>query len=187
MKTVLVEEYLSNLSPYDWARITSAGSSGASNWLTAVPGESSQNLTSEQFRVALSWRLGLPQPILRGVHRCSSWATDTLPSSVDPQGVHFVNMNCGSANTARFGLESLSGEWRTVRHDAIAYGRGFRVCAEAGFRTKWQPSALPGLPPERKGDVEIFDFPRPGKSLLILDVTCVGPYTCTFGLNHTPA
>ena len=57
---------------------------------------------------------------------------------------------------------------------------------EAGFRTKWQPSALPGLPPERKGDVvEIFDFPRPGKSL-ILDVTCVGPYTCTFGLNHTP-
>ena len=71
MKTVLVEEYLSNLSPYDWARITSAGSPGASNWLTAVPGESSQNLTSEQFRVALSWRLGLSQPILRGVHRCS--------------------------------------------------------------------------------------------------------------------
>ena len=181
VKTVLVEEYLSNLSPYDWARITSAGSPGASNWLTAVPGESSQNLTSEQFRVALSWRLGLPQPILRGVHRCS--LGDRHPP-VDPQGVHFVNMNCGSANTARFGLESLSGEWRTVRHDAIAYGVSEFV-REAGFRTKWQPSALPGLPPERKGDVEIFDFPRPGKSL-ILDVTCVGPYTCTFGLNHTP-
>ena len=68
-------------------------------------------------------------------------------------------------------MESLSGEWRTVRHDAIAYGVSEFV-REAGFRTKWQPSAFRGLPPERKGDVEIFDFPRPGKSL-ILDVTCV--------------
>ena len=60
-------------------------------------------------------------------------------------------------------MESLSGEWRTVRHDAIAYGVSEFVREAAGFRTKWQPSALPGLPPERKGDVEIFDFPRPGK------------------------
>ena len=84
VKTVLVEEYLSNLSPYDWwARITSAGSSGASNWLTAVPGESSQNLTSEQFRVALSSFLGDSVFLSRyyEVSTAAPWATDTLPST----------------------------------------------------------------------------------------------------------
>jgi hypothetical protein len=56
---------------------------------------------------------------------------------------------------------------------------------EAGFRTKWQPGWLPGMPPERKGDILVFDYPSAGRTL-VLDVTCVGPYTSTRGLNHTP-
>eukprot|EP00976_Prorocentrum_cordatum_P026057 528741-Prorocentrum_minimum.AAC.1 len=39
----------------------------------------------------------LPQPILKGVHRCC----EPGHPPVDPEGVHFVNRNCGSANSAR--------------------------------------------------------------------------------------
>ena len=39
--------------------------------------------------------------------------------------------------------------------------------------------------PERKGDILVFDYPSAGRTL-VLDVTCVGPYTSTRGLNHTP-
>jgi hypothetical protein len=56
-------------------------------------------------------------------------------------------------------MESQTGEWRTIRHDAIA-----RVMTEfvieAGFWTKWQPGWLQGMSPERKGDVLVFDYPR---------------------------
>ena len=41
------------------------------------------------------------------------------------------------------------------------------------------------MPPERKGDILVFDYPSAGRTL-VLDVTCVGPYTSTHGLNHTP-
>jgi hypothetical protein len=46
---------------------------------------------------------------------------------------------------------------------------------EAGFRQKRQPGPLAGLPPDRKGDIEVYDFPCAGLSLII-DVTCVSPY-----------
>ena len=48
--------------------------------MTAVPGESSQNLTSEQFRVAL---LGDSVFLSRyyEVSTATPWATDTLPST----------------------------------------------------------------------------------------------------------
>ena len=83
-------------------------------------------------------------------------------------------------------MESQTGEWRTIRrHDAIARVMTEFV-VEAGFRTKWQPGWLPGMPPaERKGDILVFDYPSAGRTL-VLDVTCVGPYTSTRGLNHTP-
>jgi hypothetical protein len=55
-------------------------------------------------------------------------------------------------------MESQTGEWRTIRHDAIARVMTEFV-VEAGFRTKWQPSWLPGMPPERKGDILVFDYP----------------------------
>ena len=58
-------------------------------------------------------------------------------------------------------MESQTGEraslWRTIRHDAIATVMTEFV-VEAGFRTKWQPGWLPGMPPERKGDILVFDF-----------------------------
>jgi hypothetical protein len=41
------------------------------------------------------------------------------------------------------------------------------------------------MPLERKGDILVFDYPSVGRTL-VLDVTCVGPYTSTHGLNHTP-
>jgi hypothetical protein len=96
---------------------------------------------------------------------------------VDPHGVHFVNRNCGSANTARFNQESLTGQWRTIRHDAIA--REVESCVrEAEFRQNWQPGPLAGLPPDRKGDIEVYDFPcAAGQQSLIIDVTCVSPYS----------
>ena len=49
--------------------------------------------------------------------------------------------NCGSANAARFNMESQTGEWRTIRHDAIARVMTEFV-VEAGFRTKWQPGLM---------------------------------------------
>ena len=89
-------EFLESLSPYESARVTSVGSVGASAWLTSF-GRGNQTISSEQFRIALLWRLGLPQPILKGVHRCCKPGHPP----VDPEGVHFVNRNCGSANSAR--------------------------------------------------------------------------------------
>ena len=80
-------------------------------------------------------------------------------------------------------MEIQTGEWR-IRHDAIATVMTEFV-VEAGFRTKWQPGWLPGMPPERKGDILVFDYPSAGRTL-VLYVTCVGPYTSTRGLNHTP-
>ena len=173
-------EFLESLSPYESARVTSAGSVGASAWLTSF-GRGNQTISSEQFRIALLWRLGLPQPILKGVHRCCKPGHPP----VDPEGVHFVNRNCGSANSARHTAmnESSSGEWRTVRHDAIA--RVIRDCVhEAGFRTKWQPGNLPNLP-NRFGDIEVYDFPHPGRST-ILDNTCVCPYKGDRTLSQPP-
>jgi hypothetical protein len=41
------------------------------------------------------------------------------------------------------------------------------------------------MPPERKADIQIFDYPVQGRSLIV-DVTCVGPFTSSHGLNHTP-
>ena len=41
------------------------------------------------------------------------------------------------------------------------------------------------MPPERKGDILVFDYPSAGRTL-VLDVTWVGPYTSSRGLNHTP-
>jgi hypothetical protein len=41
------------------------------------------------------------------------------------------------------------------------------------------------MPPERKGDILVYDCPSAGRTL-VLDVTCVGPYTSTRGLNYTP-
>ena len=182
MKANTVHRVLDGLTPYEWARVTSAGSRGASGWLTAIPSEDGgQPLSSEQFVMAMLWRLGLPQPILRGIRHCSMG--DRHPV-VDPHGVHFVNRNCGSANTARFNQESLTGEWRTIRHDAIA--REVESCVrEAGFRQKWQPGPLAGLPPDRKGDIEVYDFPCAGQSLII-DVTCVSPYSADQTLSHPP-
>jgi hypothetical protein len=81
-------------------------------------------------------------------------------------------------------MESQTKEWRTIRHDAIATVMTEFV-VEVDFQTKWQPGWLPGMPPERKGDILVFDYPSAGRTL-VLDVTCVGPYTSTRGLNHTP-
>ena len=82
-------------------------------------------------------------------------------------------------------MKSQTGEWRTIRHDAIATVMTEFV-VEAGFRTKWQLGWLPGMPPERKRDILVFNYPSAGCTL-VLDVTCVGPYTSTsLGLNHTP-
>ena len=39
--------------------------------------------------------------------------------------------------------------------------------------------------PRAQGDILVFDFPSAGRTL-VLYVTCVGPYTSTRGLNHTP-
>jgi hypothetical protein len=182
MKAGMVQCVLDNLAPYEWARVTSAGSRGASGWLTAIPCEDGgQPLSSEQFVMAMLWRLGLPQPILRGIRHCSMG--DRHPV-IDPYGVHFVKRNCGSANAARFNQESPNGEWRTIRHDAIAHEVvGF--AREAGFRTGWQPGPLAGLPADRKGDIEIYDFPCAGRSLII-DVTCVSSYSGDQRLRHAP-
>jgi hypothetical protein len=78
-------------------------------------------------------------------------------------------------------MEPQTGEWRTIRHDAIATVMTEFV-VEAGFRTKWLPGWIPGMPPERKGDILVFDYPS-AVCTLVLDV---GPYTSTRGLNHTP-
>ena len=42
-----------------------------------------------------------------------------------------------------------------------------------------------GLPPDRKEDIEVDDFPCAGQSLII-DVTCVSPYSADHTLSHDP-
>jgi hypothetical protein len=70
---------------------------------------------------------------------------EALARVIDPHGVHFVNRNCGTANAARYNQEPLNGEWRTIRHDAIArVAEGF--ARESGFQKGWQPGPLAGLP-----------------------------------------
>jgi len=175
------ETFSQSISPYDLARVSSAGRPGASAWITLGGLRYGKSvLSSKQYHTALVWRLGLPQPLLAGINSCSLGSLRHPP--VDQQGVHFVNLNCGSANRARFDSGALSGEWRTARHDAIASVVGDLI-REAGFRTRWQPD-LPGLP-GRKGDLEIFDFPRIGRNT-ILDVTCVCPYRCDHTLSGAP-
>jgi hypothetical protein len=44
---------------------------------------------------------------------------------------------------------------------------------------------LAGLPADRKGDIEIYDFPCAGRSHII-DVTCVSSYSADQRLRHTP-
>jgi hypothetical protein len=140
LKTDSVNNFLESLTEFDLARIASAGAAGASSWLTS-PLDYNQPLSSEQFQSAVLWRLGLPQHGTHGIHRCSQGERHPI---VDPEGVHFTNLNCGSANSARFNMESQTGEWRTIRHDAIATVMTEFV-VEAGFRTKWQPGWLPGI------------------------------------------
>jgi hypothetical protein len=130
----------------------------------------------------LLWRLGLRQPTLQGIRHC---AMGNRHPVVDPYGLHFVNRNCGSANAARSSqVESLAGEWRTIRHDAVARVV-VTVLKDAGLRSRWQPGPLEGLPPDRKGDIEVYDYPCPGRSTII-DVTCVSPYSADQTLSHTP-
>jgi hypothetical protein len=162
LKTDSVDNFLESLTKYDLARITSAGAAGASSWLTSPPAYN-QPLSSEQSQSAVLWHQGLPQHATHGIHRCSQGERHPI---VDREGVHFTNLNCGSANSARFNMESQSGEWRTIRHDAIATVMTEFV-VEAGFRTKWQLGWLPGMPPERKGDILVFDYPSAGRILLV--------------------
>jgi hypothetical protein len=104
LKTYSVDNFLESLTEYDLARITSAGAcaAGASSWLTSPP-DYNQPLSSEQFQSAVLWRLGLTQHATHGIHRCSQGERHPI---VDREGVHFTNLNCGSANAARFNMES---------------------------------------------------------------------------------
>ena len=54
MKANTVHRVLDGLTPYEWARVTSAGSRGASGWLMATPSEGGgQPLSSEQFVISM--------------------------------------------------------------------------------------------------------------------------------------
>jgi hypothetical protein len=63
-------------------------------------------------------------------------------------------------------MESQTGEWRTIRDDAIATVMT-ELVVEADFRNKRQPGWFPGMPPERKGDILVFDYPSAGRTLVL--------------------
>ena len=60
-------------------------------------------------------------------------------------------------------MESQTGEWRTIRHNTIARVMTEFV-VEAGCHFVRKPGWLPGMPPERKGDILVFDYPSAGRT-----------------------
>ena len=136
LKTDSIDNFLESLTEYDLARITSAGAAGASSWLTSPP-DYNQPLSSEQFQSAVLWEAPrLASARSPPTESIGARRENDIPYLVDREGVHFSNLSCGSANSARFNMESHTGEWRTIRHDAIARVMTDFV-VEAGFRTKW--------------------------------------------------
>ena len=66
--------------------------------------------------------------------------------------------------------------WRRVsRGSRQAFGRGGNLDRSQG---------CPQI--DRKGDIEIYNFPCAGRSLIIIDVTCVSSYSADRRLRHAP-
>jgi hypothetical protein len=56
---------------------------------------------------------------------------------------------------------------------------------KAGFRTKWQPGWLPGMPPQRKGDILVFDYPSAGRTLVFVNLGTPVGLSIHMGLSTT--
>jgi hypothetical protein len=168
---------ISFLTPFQYARMASLAVPGALDWLTAVPYSGDlYSLSDEEFRAAISWFFGLPQPVLASITFCSQGhLTDKL-------GVHYVNRNCSAVSAVTDG----SGNWKSIRHDIIV--RTLRqMIEEIGLRSTLEPGGLPGDATRyRRADLKIFAFPTDNLDTLV-DVTVASPYTSDLTLRHSSA
>ena len=60
------------LAAFQRARVDSIKARGALSWLSTLPMSTSLQLSAPQFRAALCYNLGIAQPCLRDVKRCSN-------------------------------------------------------------------------------------------------------------------
>lgn len=165
------------LTPFQFARMASLAVPGSLDWLTAVPYSGDlYSFTDEEFRAAIAWFFGLPQPVLASITFCSQGhVTDKL-------GVHYVNRNCSAVSAVTDG----SGNWRSIRHDIVV--RTLRqMTEEIGLRSTLEPNGLPGDSTRyRRADLKIFSHPTANLDTLV-DVTVASPYTSDMNLRHASA
>ena len=73
------------LTPFQGARVNSLKAPGALSWVSAVPTKPSLQMSAAEYRSALCYNMGVNQPCLWDVPKCSKGHV------VDATGHHFLN------------------------------------------------------------------------------------------------
>ena len=115
---------------------TSCRESGA--WIQAVPTTQTLSLTSEEFRLGVLMRLGMPIPESRGLLTCPN---SKCTSAVDSEGMHLLT--CGM------------GPGRVRLHDRMVRAWNSLILS-TGLRTCVEPRGL--YQDQRRPDIVIPDF-----------------------------
>ena len=139
----------------DRTRLMSTSGPAASAFLQAIPYSPSAKCSPEQFRVMLQFMLDLPQSCLAGVTHC------VKGHPMESRGHHCVTKNCGSLFR-----NSSTGNWQNVRHNVIRDTLRSHI-SEAGYRSVPEPATMPGMAPDQRGDIKIFDFPGQAETAIV--------------------
>jgi hypothetical protein len=142
----------------DAARIESLAGVGAQAYLTTVPKCYHSRLSSTQMLISGLMALGLPLPPLAGVRQCC-WG-----HGMDESGRHLVAKGCGRSTVG-----GINGAYTTVRHNRMV-DIWVKLLENAGLRGQREPPLMPGMPPDRRADIQVNDFPSFGK-VTLLDLT----------------
>ena len=164
-----MQEKITNAMPSDLprlltrreaARMESLAGVGAQAYLTTVPRCYHSRLASTQMLLSGLMAIGLPLPPQAGVRR-SCWG-----HAMDESCRHLVASGCG--------WSSPGGLCRTYPSAAVRHDRlmdiWFKLLGNTGLRGSREPPMMPGMPPDRRADIQLNNFPGLGKAPL-LDLT----------------
>jgi hypothetical protein len=83
---------------------------------------------------------------------------------MDEYGRHLVAKGCGLSTAG-----GINGAYTTVRHNRMV-DIWVKLLENAGLRGQREPPLMPGMPPDRRADIQVNDFPSFGK-VTLLDLT----------------
>ena len=136
------------LTPFQVARVNSLKAPGALSWISAIPSKPSLQMSAPEYRSALCYNMGIDQPCLRDVPKCSKG------HAVDATGHHFLNKGCGT------GIDGgNSGLYH--RHAQVVQAFTGVLKDSGAARIKLEPPGLPGLEVGRRGDILTHSHPQP--------------------------